>query len=1182
MKKAYLFISLMLTALAIGCTTTGTEDQTPTVTESAVTVNATLPGGLTWNEGDKVALNGLESPAVTEEGAGKATYTFVVSKAEAPLVVVAPYEALTGLNEVTTPSTQEYVAGGFDRTAYPMAAIAPELVVDEEGNSEVDVTLAPVMGVISLPLTLDSATAESEVLVKKMTVTALNGAPINGVWNAEVLTSDESGVTVYDVKLNVESGAATTTLVSEEGVALSTSSAVNFNVVVPAATYAGGFEVVVTDAAEHNFILTLTDDVVVERGAKVELASSVFTVVDKAPATLTVTIADNGVVWQEGDAIVCNNELSTNTVSATEAGTQSAVFNFEAVAYPYSVFYPAEYYTTSGSLRFYDEQALIKNGYDRTNLVMVGYSTDATVEMKSICGIVTIPITNGYEGENITLEKIVVSTSEGDPISGKYHINYRTGDVTPVSGKSTITLAAAADAAVTIEPGATATVSFVVPQGSIRNGLVLDIYSSVGLLEGYKIFPTGLTVRGGQESVCDPYSYQEVKIDAIRTSAELVEFAKCVNMGRYKKFINEEGKVVLGGDIDMKDVASDAWTPITGVNDDKGVPVGFDGIFDGQGYSIKNWVTSQPLFHTVATTGSVSNIVLDGSCALTMPQNGLAGKADLACFGFVAAHNLGLVSGCTNLADVYCTSPDTPGVARGTIVGYTVIGANIKDCVNYGNFTVTMGNHSVGTVYMGGVNGRCASSADTADCGVYNCKNYGAFTIDVTDNNLSKNLYVGGVTGSSNSYTVTKGCENYGNVSFNAPSSGALVCLAGITAYSAGNISDCINEGNISFVSNGQLKGTVVAGIAAYENGAITNCINKGDCYMAGKTFGGRNTLGSISTTAATSSAAPTVAGVVGYAYSSSGSPFSMDNCHNSGKVSFIWSEADGSGTSGRVQLAGVIGSPWGTVSNCTNSGDIEGNFTSGTAVNHLSYVGGIAGSDYYSKSQGESSIIDCTNTGNITVFNNIGATSNSCVGGIIGWPGKEGSTNNVTQGCLNKGNIVLSGNSKVRGGGLQGGSGAMVNSVNEGNITVNDVPVGSAIGGLAGFHSNGYRVQDSTNKGAVVVNCKVTGGVGGMLGNIGNSAHAEGKVYGNVVDCVVKAAEGSVAGMIIGHFNGTSATIYLGTDDAPIKVAGTFELGGATTVVSADNLSDALLLWGNGGNYNPTSHPSCVELYTK
>jgi len=1181
MKKVYLLISLMLSALAVGCNTNDPVDETPvgpgTSGKTVVTVNATLPSDLVWVAGDKVAINGLESNAVSEEGAGKASYAFSATDVEAPIVVVAPFEILTGLNEVTLPASQQFIADSFDRAAYAMAGIAPQAVPvseEDEKNLVADVDLTPVVGVITLPLTLDSATAEAPVAIKNISVTALSGAALNGVWNAEAKTNtDEAGVVTYDVELTGVTNTATTVLNCDEGVEINSSAPTYFSLVVPAGVYTGGFEVVITDTQDHNFVLTLAEDIAVERGVNLELTPSLFTVIEKAPATLTVKIGEAGINWVEGDAVVCNNSLSTNTVDAAAAGTQTAQFNFEAVAYPYSVFYPAEYYTTSGSLRFHDSQPIVKNEINHGLMAMAGYSATNEVTLNNLCGIVSIPITNLYEGETIVLDKVEVRTSEGDPIAGKYHINYRTNALTSVAGKSAIVLNPN-EGEFTIAPEETATVNFIVPKGSIRNGLYVNIYSSVGLLENHRLFPTGLTVRGGETAAADVYEYKEVKIEKIVTAEELIDFAKCVNMGRYKKFVNEEGKVVLGGDIDMASVSVEAWPMIAGPANEAGLPVGFDGIFDGCGFSIKNWATSQPLFHTVAATGKVMNVNIDASCALNMPQEGLAGLTGGAAIAFLVAHNLGEVSGCTNNADVLCNAPENPSVTRAALVGYSAIGANLRDCSNYGNVTIEIGTHGAGTGYIGTVSGRFASSAETLGCGVYNCKNYGALTINVSTSNTS-NFYIGAVTGSSNSYTVTEGCENYGNATFNTNNSGAAVCFGGITSYSAGEIKNCINEGNITFKSTAQLKGTIVAGIAPYQNGPISGCTNKGEIYMEGGIFGGRNTVGSISTSASTSSAAPTAAGVVGYGYSSSGSPFSMDNCHNYGKVTYNWFETDGSGTSGRTQVAGVIGSPCGDVTNCNNYGDVTFIAKYKTAiVNHLSYIGGIAGSDYYAMSQSESSIINCVNEGNITIDCDCG-TSNNAAGGIIGWPGKESACTNVTENCVNKGNIVVSGEGKFRLGGIQGGSGIIKGCTNEGSITINSSNSGSNYGGLAGFHSGGYELIDSTNTGDIVCNVPISGGgVAGMAGNLGNSAHDEGKMKNNTIKCLVKSVEGTCGvGIVVGHFNGNTKTIYFGTADEPIKVGGSLQIGDVTTVVDATNCNDPAVLANGCSNYLETAH---------
>lgn len=1184
MKKVYLFIGLMLSALAIGCNGTDV-DQQPVQggsNKETVTVNATLPSDLVWAAGDKVTINGLESEAVSEEGAGSASYAFVTSKTTTPVVVVSPYEILTGKGEVTLPATQDYVADGVDRAAYGLAGIAAELVADPENEKKftADVQLNPVMGIVSLPLTLDSATAENPVAIKQVSFTALNNAAINGTWNAETVTAtDEYGVSYYDIKMSVVKGSSTINLACGEGVAIDIYAPVYFNIAVPAATYTGGFEVVLTDAADHNYILTLTEDVVVERGVVAELAPSVFTVIEKAPATLTVTIAQEGIAWQEGDAIVCNNSLSSNTVTGAVVGTQTAEFAFDAVAYPYSVFYPAEYYTTSGSLRFYDAQPLIKDGYDRKNMVMVGYSNTTEVTLNNLCGIVTIPVTNKYEGETIIIDKVEVATAEGDAIAGKYHINYRTGELTLTSGKSSIVLTPETEDAFAIEPEATANISFVVPRGSIRNGLKLNIYSSVGLLENHKIFPTGLTVRGGETSTADLYEFKEVKIEKIMTAEELIDFAKCVNMGRYKKYVNAEGKVVLGGDIDMSSISAENWPMIKGV-EVEGVPTGFDGIFDGCGYSLKNWVATMPLFHTLAATGKISNLVIDSSCNLIVPTEHYSGLSGSNGFAFVVAQLAGEVENVTNNADASYVTLNHPATILGLIVGSPVPGANVRNCVNNGNFTLEIGNHNNGTGYIGTVCGRMQQSADYQTCGIFNCKNYGNLTITIVDANTGANCYIGGVTGSSNSYTITEGCENYGNISFTTEQSNNAVLLAGVTSYSAGPVRNCINEGNVSFYSKGSYKSSIISGIASYVNGPISDCVNKGDITLkAEKNFAGRNSIGGIDGKSSSSTSAPACSGVCGYGYTSATSVFTMDRCSNYGKITYHWTDATGSGTSGYPMAAGVVSAPRGNVTDCHNYGDIDANFgNSGATIKLISYYGGVVAADVYAvKEQSSTSVYNCTNSGNITVHNDVCDASNNALGGIIGWPGSEtkASCTNETKGCTNTGDITISGKGKFRCGCIQGGSGRVIDCVNSGNLTINSSAAGSTFGGLAGFHSGAYELTGSTNTGSVVANCVLsTGGVGGMAGNLGNSAHAAGLIANNTIKCLVKAPEGTCGvGMVVGHFNGNSKTIYFGTADEPIKVGGSLQIGETVTVIDATNANDPAVLGNTCSNYLSTAH---------
>ncbi len=1224
MKKVYLFIGLALSMLAVGCSSDSTnENGTPVVPEGdvTVTVNATLAHeGLEWQEGDVVSINGA-SATVAKAGT---TATLVVADVEAPLMLVAPASVATGLSEITLRGVQNYVEGGYDASAYVLyggaATTTPVEGVENAYTAEISVNAAS--GVVSLPLTLDPATAENPVSVKSISLVSLDGNPLCGTFSVSRSVDGEGNLVA-----NVTPAEASNVLdlVCQEGVELSVDTPVYFNFVVPAGLYAQGFELEIVDTENHHYLATttLTAPVVPEPepeptpdpenpgeepvvpasetvGAGVVAPAStvvlepvVFTVVEKGPATLTVTIGEEAVKWAEGDAIVVNEELSSE-VAAEAVGTSTATFNLTDVAYPYSVFYPAELYTTSGSLRFPDEQPIIAGGYDRSLLAMVGYSSTNEVTLHNLCGVVTIPFTNKFEGENILIEKIVVTSAMGDPITGKYHINYRTGKVSVVSGKSSVTLTngSADEDCLLIAPQETASVSFVVPVGSVRNGLKVSVLSNAGLLEDLPLFTTGLDVRGGEEKIAETYEYKEVKIDAIRTADELLDFAKCVNLGRYKKYMNEDegGAVILGGDIDMSTLTAN-WEPIIGkIDETTGIPLGFDGIFDGKGYKITNWATMQPLFGYVAANATVKNFVIDGSCGLTIPELStftIDGKPASNCsFGFAVATNFGVVEGITNNAEVTCVClDDSYAQSRAAIVGYNAVGAYVRNCINNGSVTLDLANHTAQTAYIGTVVGRAASDASHVPCGLYNLENHGRLTINITDGITNKNFYIGGVSGSANSYTVVENCKNYADVTFNINNDtdkGALVCMGGVVGYSAGEITNCYNEGNIkhdglctSVYSGGagDFKGTIVAGIVGYQNAVLSNCINKGNITITGNRFGGRNTVGSIDGTKSKSSAAPAAAGIVGYCYKAT-----VDGCENYGKITYTQPNGDNSGTSGIHLVAGVVASPWGDVTNCKNFGEIEVTRKFATAnVNSYLYVGGIAASDYYPLTQNESSIIDCVNEGNITVDNDLG-TANSAYAGIIGWPGIEADDQtNVTKRCVNKGNIVLNGTAKARVGGIQGGAGSIVDCQNSGSITVNNSHADSPYGGLSGFFTRKtFCITGSTNTGDIIVNVPLTGassGVGGLVGGKGNTGMEKGKFVGNKVNCTVRVVEACHgAGMIVGHFNGNSV-MYFGTEESPIEVGGKLQIGNDVTEIDATNVNSIDVLSTGCANYDAGKH---------
>jgi hypothetical protein len=215
---------------------------------------------------------------------------------------------------------------------------------------------------------------------------------------------------------------------------------------------------------------------------------------------------------------------------------------------------------------------------------------------------------------------------------------------------------------------------------------------------------------------------------------------------------------------------------------------------------------------------------------------------------------------------------------------------------------------------------------------------------------------------------------------------------------------------------------------------------------------------------------------------------------------------------SGLGHVGGISGSNWsGTISNCYNTGNVNGSsFNVGGIVGYnyggsiinchntaevfgLYNVGGIAG---YNTANGDDkgTILNCYNKGNVSASSNtaggiVGANENGCeikncyntasiysndgVSGIAGYS----STNCVISYCYNTGNIS---GSRTSVGGITGSAGYCIifNCYNSGNI----ISGGGIAGGIAG--GGGNSIHDCYNTGSVYSSYSV----GGIVGEIGDS----------------------------------------------------------------------------------------------
>ena len=339
----------------------------------------------------------------------------------------------------------------------------------------------------------------------------------------------------------------------------------------------------------------------------------------------------------------------------------------------------------------------------------------------------------------------------------------------------------------------------------------------------------------------------------IKTADDMAKFALAVNTGApLKRFLNEDGTVVLLSDVDMSGVESY-------------LPVGtaefpFEGIFDGQGYSIRNIafktdVTSQlaaGIFGalkgtvrnlTVGTEGDVWTIT--GKCAAGTSVAGIAANAlegsvienctnnvsfdfqaedakdVLASIAGIAADVKGLtVTGCTNNADIHVknlinTGNGGKGLQLAGVVGYARAATVVTECTNNGDFSAPAGR-----------GGGIVATLDGST--VKNCTNNGTIEDDKFGQHAGNDSAygykrMGGLVGGTSGTTSVEDCTNNGTVITH------IGCrTGGFVGHNSGNLSGCVNNGNIFGLASHDDHGAGWAAGFTTNKDNIVNCTGKG------------------------------------------------------------------------------------------------------------------------------------------------------------------------------------------------------------------------------------------------------------------------------------------------------------------------------------------------------------------
>lgn len=520
---------------------------------------------------------------------------------------------------------------------------------------------------------------------------------------------------------------------------------------------------------------------------------------------------------------------------------------------------------------------------------------------------------------------------------------------------------------------------------------------------------------------------------------------------------NYEGKVFrLTADLDF------GQQPINIIAAD---PASFNGIIDGNGHSLNNYVlditsTYRAPIGVLAASGEIRNLTVNGTQTVTMTSGN-------AYTGGIVAKCYGKITNCVNKSTITSKRGYVGGIA-----GYAYTGSVFTECVNRGKLEtpasagyiagiVAFGQEGVSYIKCGNegtltttgttgyIAGICAESSESRFEECYN----------KADINLEKVLYLGGIvgrmSGSKNAtqiYNFIK-CSNSGNIRGKAQIGGISTYASSTVGAAMGQYTNCVNTGNLEAVSNTSSSSSpAAAGIAAqYKPGSYyLNCSNSGTISVTDKAYGAGGILG-------------TTSGVATQDYT-----ITVENCLNTGEIKGLGSSCYWAG--------GIIGhaNDFVLINNCTNTAPVSAQYG----------AGGIAGALWGKNAR----IDDSRNTGDITVDRRM-------AGGIVGTQGvvNAKTASAVISGCWNSGTVKSL-------------------STTIGVATTSAATDGHAIGGIAGQFPG------------LIENCANFGAVSGptmVAGILGEPVMNKSSQRSQVKDCYnaapVECMEGGVmAGITI------------------------------------------------------------------
>jgi hypothetical protein len=339
----------------------------------------------------------------------------------------------------------------------------------------------------------------------------------------------------------------------------------------------------------------------------------------------------------------------------------------------------------------------------------------------------------------------------------------------------------------------------------------------------------------------------------IGSAAALVAFANAVNAGgNISKWQDSNGEVLLLNDIDMTEITS--WTPIGKATGNYTAVNAFGGVFNGNGFAIKNikWefdMSEEQLVYGLfgaLKDATVKNLIIgsdDGSDYMRFTGVSAANTSVGALAGYSETSTIQNVKNYVNInftGDNLSGQLTSLGGIAGTMKSGITGGATpTLGCRNYGNVvTGKITNEANGATGMA-VGGICAFM-QASDAKIDYCINYGGVSAPTGRG--------GGIVGTGLAGVTVSNTDNYGTVqddlagqyagkplelTYNVKRQGGIMGGNANSGTTYVTIEYCTNYGNV-FTHLGCRTG----GFVGHNTGIIKGCVNQGailgDLYVEG------------------------------------------------------------------------------------------------------------------------------------------------------------------------------------------------------------------------------------------------------------------------------------------------------------------------------------------------------------